>query len=150
MIRLDVCIAVDRLPSGFTWDSIPEWALRYECFLGDVQLEVGSADFSTDWGWVPVLDFALGIASLLDTLEPGGSSCFEFTESEAWIQFARVGDVVRVTSSYSGQVALADIVEFRAAARDLARRVGERVGSKHPQLRRNHDFLSGLRRVGAE
>jgi len=41
--------------------SASESELRYSLFLGDVVFRVGDADFSANWGWVPVLDFALGL-----------------------------------------------------------------------------------------
>ena len=123
--------------------------LRYDCFLGDLQFKVGDLDFSTHWGWVPVLDFALGISSLLDLLEPGDSRVFEFTESEAVIQLSRIGDSVEVASSYSPGTARVDAEELRAAVRDFVRNLGRRLGAKHPSLLQNAEFLGALRQAGA-
>ena len=148
MIKLDAEISSNRLPSTFTWDSVPEWALRYDCFLGDVRFSIGKVDFSTQWGWVPVLDFALAISNLLDSLEPGSSRDLEFTESEASIRFTRVNDVVAVTSTYSPGSASVDVHEIRAVARDFVQRLGFRLSEEHPALKENTEFLDALRRAG--
>jgi hypothetical protein len=29
--------------------------LRYRSLLGDVEFRIGDADFSTQWGWIPLL-----------------------------------------------------------------------------------------------
>jgi len=74
MIRLNAVVASDHLGSDFSWETVPEWVLRYECFLGDVTFKIDNVDFSTHWGWVPVLDFALGLSSALGGLESGAGS----------------------------------------------------------------------------
>ena len=94
MIRLNAVVASDHLGSDFSWETVPEWVLRYECFLGDVTFKIDNVDFSTHWGWVPVLDFALGLSSALDGLESGKSGIFEFTESEAFIRCSRSDHMV--------------------------------------------------------
>lgn len=149
MITLDAVVASDQLDTGFTWATAPEWALRYECFLGDLRFKIDGADFSTHWGWVPVLDFALAMSSLLDALEPGEAQTFEFTESEAFIRLSRTEDFVEVSASYLPVTARVQLEDLRTAARDFARRLGGRLGDEHPALRQNEEFLGALRRAEA-
>lgn len=149
MITLDAVVTKDQLGGEFTWDDVPAWALRYECFLGDIRFEVDEVDFSTHWGWVPVLDFALGMSNLLDALEHGSEQTFEFTESEAVIRMKRIDGLVELTTSYSPGVMRVDVGELREAARDLVRRLGSRFGAEHPALANNEDFQAALRQVGA-
>jgi hypothetical protein len=149
MITLDAVVTKDQLDGEFTWDDIPTWALRYECFLGDIRFEVDKVDFSTHWGWVPVLDFALGMSNLLNALEHDSEQTFEFTESEAVIRIRRTDGIVELTTSYSPGVMRVDVGELREATRDLAQRLGTRFGSEHPALANNEEFQAALRQVGA-
>lgn len=68
--------------------------------LGDVIFIVYEVDLSARWGWVPVLDFALGLDAIVDALAPegAGDEVFEFTESDATIVFRRDGDKVEPRS----------------------------------------------------
>jgi hypothetical protein len=42
-----------------------ETDLRYRSLLGDVEFRIGDADFSAQRGWIPLLDFAIGLTGLL-------------------------------------------------------------------------------------
>jgi len=66
VLLLDAAVTLDGLAEEFTWENVPDWALRYDCFLGDVRFLKGDVDFSTRWGWVPVWDFALSMVNLID------------------------------------------------------------------------------------
>lgn len=115
-----------------------EGVLRYEAFLGDVGVRIDAVDFSTNWGWVPILDFAMGLETAIADLEGGEQrSVFEFTESDDAIRFVREGDLVCVSTTYrKGQPRL-PFEELRAAVSAFATRVRDRVCGEWPELKRN-------------
>lgn len=89
-------------PSEISLADADEMTLRYNAFLGDVVFKVGSIDFSTHWGWVPILDFAICILSVVEDLSTSREqSSIEFTESEAELTFQRIHDLVLITSNYN-------------------------------------------------
>lgn len=148
MITLDATVLSDViLGTDLTWETVPERVLRYDCFLGDVRFEVGETDFSTHWGWVPVLDFALSMSSLLADLAPDDSRLFEFTESEAFIRLHRVGQIVQVSASYVRPTADVGFRELQAAVDTFTHQLAGRLAQEHPALLRNSEFANAIRRA---
>ena len=125
-----------------------EGTLHYELFLGDVCLRVENADFSTDWGWVPVLDFALGLVRVIRSLAPGTCEVFEFTESEASLYFTRsIDDQVVVSANYSSATATVSYGELLNRARGFLRRVVIELQNAYPALTKNPSFDVASREV---
>lgn len=122
-----------------------EMTLRYDCFLGDVVLVVGELDLSARWGWVPVLDFALGLRSVAGDLAAAGEQVFEFTESDATIEFRRKGAAVEISSSYVDGAAEVAHVDFSLQAEQFLARVVEELGRAHPELADNAFFAELVR-----
>lgn len=145
MITLEAVSTFDQLPTGQSWESVPMWNLRYDHFLGDIVFKIDDCDFSTRWGWVPVLDFALGFNRLLTSLTSDGSATFEFTESEATLTLRRSLDVVALTSSYSSGVARVDVKVLRVVVYDFVSRIRDRLLVEHPSLARNEDLNEAFR-----
>lgn len=146
MIRLDYELSPDwnRSATGAELQCADETALRYDCFLGDVVLILDGTDFSAQWGWVPVLDFALGLRAVADGLDNGVKELFEFTESDAAIVFRRQDDMIRVEVDYAGLAAEVSYVDFSLAVeRFLARVVADLVNTC-TELASN-PFIVGLR-----
>ena len=83
MITLDYILDPAPNDAEANLAEVDELRLRYDCFPGDVVFVVGAVDLSARWGWVPILDFAVGIKQIADGL--GGEDRFEFTESDATI-----------------------------------------------------------------
>jgi hypothetical protein len=118
--------------------------LRYDLFLGNVVFRIGDADFSADWGWVPVLDFALGLEHAIGELLRGRRIVeFEFTESERVIQFQRQNDDIVVSASYAPYGADIALGELADAMRSFRKQVIEDLSSRYPALRMN----SAMRRI---
>lgn len=145
MIDLDFALQEESHPPGVDWRSVSELELRYYCFIGDVILRVGGVDFSTDWGWVPVLDFAIAARQIGDGVALGHAEEFDFTESAEVIQFDLVEqDRVRVQSSYAPGAGLVSLGEFDAAVRSLLRRVREVIERAYPDLLLNRHYRRSL------
>jgi hypothetical protein len=92
-----------------------ETALRYNVLLGDIKLRIDGVELGTDFGWVPLVDFAVSLMQIAKEL--GSSSnkkaTFDFTESDAAIRFDRRGRIVEISPSYnpaSGSVSFDDFV----------------------------------------
>lgn len=116
-----------------------EWQLRYDCFLGDVIFIVYELDLSGRWGWVPVLDFALGLDAIIDALGAGDEveELFEFTESGASISFRRTGDRVEIDASYVPDVATVGYADLRGEVKRFLLRVLEGLIGEHRELATN-------------
>ena len=97
--------------------------LRYGAFLGDILFTIDDADFSSRWGWIPILDFALGINWVLSRLPTAGYEVFEFTESGAELRFELTDNEVEVRSNYVPAIARVPLDDLRAAAHQLNEQV---------------------------
>jgi hypothetical protein len=104
-------------------------------------LGTDQTDLSADWGWIPLVDFALALREIADALsESEGSETFEFTESEATLQFDRVGDKVVITSSYRPGEVTVPFSDFRKQVDEFARRLDKELLQRHPELGLNPDY----------
>lgn len=116
-----------------------EWVLRYDYFLGDAIFMVYEMDLSARWGWVPVLDFAVALDTIVDALAAGDEAeeLFEFTESDASISFRRVGALVEIDASYVPGVATVGYADFQGEAKRFLLRVLEGLIGQHRELATN-------------
>ena len=112
--------------------------------------KIDDVDFSTHWEWAPVLNFALGPSSILDGLESGKSSIFEFTESEAFIRCGRSDDIVGVSASFSPGIARVPFEEIRVVVLEFVDQLADRLRTEHPGLKSNIEFVAAVARAGAE
>ena len=135
MITLDYILDPAPNDAEANLAEVDELRLRYDCFPGDVVFVVGAVDLSARWGWVPILDFAVGIKQIADGL--GGEDRFEFTESDATIAFHRDGDLVRVSADYVPDSAVVPLAELQTATDVFLRRVVADLTSRHPELAEN-------------
>jgi hypothetical protein len=81
-------------------DTIDAMSLHYDYFLGDILFRVGEHNLDADWGWVPVLDFAICMRKIVHLLDAGKPQVFEFTESDAYIKMEREGSRVVLYTNY--------------------------------------------------
>jgi hypothetical protein len=109
-------------------------ALHYDLFLGDVIFRSNGADFSARWDWVPVLDFAMSLLRIARKLRSSDSQRFEFTESEAALDFERHGDQVQISSSYSPGSVLVPYEDFRRATGEFAVKVVKELAAEYPEV----------------
>jgi len=124
------------------WKTADETTLRYEAFLGDQILIVNGVDFSAKWGWVPLMDFAACLVRIVKGLEAGESELvFEFTESDAQLQFNRQGNNVLITSNYNNGKATVRLDELKKAANLHAERVLNEAMNSYPALKANRSLM---------
>ncbi len=122
-----------------------EMTLRYDCFLGDVVFEVDGADLGARWGWVPVLDFALSLRAIAGGLVVDARETFEFTESDAAIEFERQAENVTLEASYAPARAVVSHVELSLQAERFLARVVNDLTRSYPELSDNK-FIAGVSR----
>lgn len=150
MIQLDYQIGTDwaRNLSEADLETADESVLRYDAFLGDVIFRADGADFSARWGWIPVLDFAISLQAIVETLATASgnhSEKFEFTESEAHIAFIRDEENVELRADYASETAVVSYVELRAAVESFLRRVVDELVDAYPALSSNPNMAAFLR-----
>jgi hypothetical protein len=115
-----------------------ETDLRYYVAPGDIILRDNQTDLSANWGWIPLIDFALALRDIAESLaEADGSQIFEFTESEATLEFKRQGEEVTISGSYAPGKVIAPWPTFKEQVRELARRLDAELVAKRPELGRN-------------
>jgi hypothetical protein len=119
-------------------------SLRYRLFPGDIYIRDDGVDFSAVWGWVPVLDFALSMKVIAEALEQEKSVQFEFTESNAALDFRRDGDNVEITATYVPGVIRVPVREFRDQVRAFARRVISELCTQNLRLAANPEIRRHL------
>jgi hypothetical protein len=126
-----------------------ETGLRFYAATGDIVLRNDQADLSARWGWIPLIDFALALLEIIEALAVNdGSQTFEFTESDATLQFDRRGEEIAIRGSYAvGEITL-PFAAFTDRATDFARRLDAELLAKRPELKLNLAYqafrLSGL------
>jgi hypothetical protein len=126
-----------------------ETELRYYAATGDIIVRNDQADLSARWGWIPLIDFALALRKIAATLTiEQGRETFEFTESDATLQFDRHGHGMTITGSYAAGEISVSFTVFVDQAKDFARRLDAELVAKRPELKLNPVYeafkLSGL------
>src|SRR6266478_1771391 len=131
-MRMDFRLSEDWDEDFADMATVEETDLRYYVAQGDVVLGTDQTDLSADWGWIPLIDFALALREIAEALsESEGSETFEFTESEATLQFDRIGDEIVITSSYAPGELRAPFSAFRNQVDEFARRLNSELLQKH-------------------
>jgi len=126
-----------------------ETDLRYYAATGDIILRKDRTDLSARWGWIPLIDFALAMRTISEALAVReGSETFEFTESEAKLQFERRGQEMTISGSYAPGEITIPFTAFVEKARDFGQRLDAELLAKRPELGQNPVYqafkLSGL------
>jgi hypothetical protein len=126
-------------------------SLRYDLFCGDVYLEADGRDLSTDWGWVPVLDFAWALCDVVEQLDrdPQGSRAsavqsadLDFTQNTELLRFARRFGWVEIGATWlrDAEPAVVRHAELRREARDFLQDVLADLIDLHDGLADNPDI----------
>ena len=137
-MHLDYRLSEDWNEDTMDLSTVAEADLRYYVAPGDIILRANQTDLSAMWGWIPLIDFALALREIEESLAVAeGSETFEFTESEATLEFERRGQEVAISGSYAPGEVTVPLSVFREQVRELARRLDADLLAKHPELGRN-------------
>jgi hypothetical protein len=126
----------------------PSYQLFFSCFVGDVELVIGDADFSADFGWIATLSFGIGMLHSLRRLPVGGVSHAGFLESEDRIDFQLEGSLVRVSCTYADSVATIEHGDLTRLATDALVELLRGLEAKYPGLRENRELHKQLSDLG--
>jgi NAD(P)-dependent dehydrogenase (short-subunit alcohol dehydrogenase family) len=139
-MKLDFRLAESGTNIG-NWSHADEEDFRYRVALGDLILEIDSANFGTNWGWIPLVDLAASLRQIAEELQHHDrTETFEFTESEAWLRFTRRGNRVIITASYSPGNAQVEYSQFVHAVERLSKRLRTELLRLNPALAKNPAF----------
>jgi hypothetical protein len=128
-------------PGTGHWSSATDEDLRYRLALGDLIFHVGEKDFSAAWGWIPLIDLAASLTTIVRQLEHESTSeTFEFTESDAWIRFERKDSKVIISTSYQSGSVEASLSELKVKAQQFREKLKTELVTKYPEIERNHHF----------
>ena len=130
---------------GLNLSTADETALRYDAFMGDIIFQIGDADFSMDWGWIPILDFAACLVNISDEILRGSEyEAFDFTESDAEIIFkCGTGDVI-VSATYTDAKATINISDLVELTHTFLNKVTKDFTLNYPEICKNPAFLKVL------
>ncbi|HEX3445005.1 MAG TPA: hypothetical protein VHS80_09830 [Chthoniobacterales bacterium] len=139
-MKLDFRLA-EPTTNAQSWSHADEEDFRYRVALGDLILEIGSKNFGTNWGWVPLIDLAASLREIARKLQHSGrTETFEFTESESWLRFSREGDRVIITASYSPGEAQVEYSRFVDAVKNLRKELRNELVQRNSRLSENPAF----------
>jgi hypothetical protein len=129
-------------------EAAPGYMLFFSCFMGDVDLSLGGVEFSTNFGWVSTLGFALAFLGVVDELPVEGESKVSFQEDTAWIRLQRSRDRVHVSCSYSTNEQTVAYEELLGLSRVGLRDLLDTLYLRFPALERNQTLRDSLGQVG--
>jgi len=111
--------------------------LLYKVLLGDFRFLDETADFSSKWGWVPIVNFAASLKQVADAIghHHRSDELLSFTESDAFLQFVLRDNKVHVSASYAGGEISSTLDEFSSV-------VDSYVSDTHRRLIRDYSALS--------
>jgi hypothetical protein len=151
MIEIDYRLSPPWSEGEATLDlaAADETALRYRAFPGDQILRIDGVEFSAEWGWVPLLDFASALVEAVARLESGAAdAAIDFTENDARIMLRGDGAAIAVSCTFRDGVARIGRAELAAAARNHAARLLADLSGRFPRLRANSDLTRWYPREG--
>lgn len=127
---------------------IDESSLRYYLFPGSVYLDCSVARLEFDWGWIPLLDFAICLSGVVENLNKAakGIEEFDFTESENTITCTRDGNLVKVDASSTEESLVVSWTEFREGFKRFHKNVFADALVLMPDLENNVTFLEYARK----
>jgi hypothetical protein len=120
---------------------LSEEDLRYRFFLGDIELSVGDCNFGTSWGWVPILDFAIGLRWAIREMRQCSKSTFEFTESEHALSLRDASTVISISASYAECVGECTYAELNSVSLEFAERVVNDIAHVAPEVTKSEAFI---------
>lgn len=126
----------------------PGYQLFFSCFMGDVDLFLKGVDFSTNFGWVSTLGFALAFLGAVRRLPTESESLVSFQEDAAWIRFQMSRHGVHVSCSYSKHEQKVPSGELLELARDGLKSLLDTLYARFPALSENETLRESLSQVG--
>lgn len=119
----------------------------YDLFWGDAFLKSDTGELKLNWGWLPLLDFSCALLHIyIDIFKTGGHNKqdFQFTDTDGEIYFERLGNLIKISTSYSAENLSVEVNEFRVEIRNFFVMITDRIKFEFPEVIENKYFLSLL------
>ena len=140
MFNLDYRLTDDFSSTRRRLKNADEMDLRYDYFTGDIILENENCSFSTEWGWVTLLDFAASMKAIALDMGSNNIDEFEFTESDDKLIFKLSEHEIHISSSYKEGEIIVDLAQFKQACSALIERLSSELLRLYPELNENISF----------
>jgi hypothetical protein len=126
-----------------------ETAIRYNLFLGSLILKKEDKSIVIDWDWVPLIDFAICLRTICNSLlkKMHSEEEFEFTESDSRIMFQKDGDKITIATSFSDEIIEISFEEFQKAVSKFYKEVIFEAVEKNKEIKNNDSFIEYLKEV---
>jgi len=141
-ININYQLSLGFQPENLDFARMDESDLRYGFFTGSVRFCGRDVTLRFDWGWIPLIDFAICLSDIgrnLSQTETGIEE-FTFTESDDTISFKRFNDLLQIEASTSDQIVYTTSSEFQNAVVNFCNRVFLDAISRYPDLRKDKWF----------
>jgi hypothetical protein len=152
MINIDYSLNYADLNKLETYDlsKVDLTHLDYYLFTGDIIFKINEMDFSVNWGWIPILGFAMQLYDISKKISSAKVSKLNFTESDDDIFFEMSNnDDVRITASYVGSNAIISVVELHRETRDFLIKVLYDLENRWSDLSDNIYYQQILKKVNS-
>ncbi|MFQ6328007.1 hypothetical protein ACLMAL_17965 [Nocardia sp. CWNU-33] len=117
--------------------------LRWYYFMSDIVFTIGDVDLTPPWSWTPVFDFLWSMKGVLRYLDRGERSTIGFNENAELIEFRPEGEFIRVSCTYTTDVAVCRADELARAWLTFTQSVCAVLAAEYPALAANL-ALAGL------
>lgn len=126
--------------------NVDDASLRYHLFLGGIILKKDFETINFDWDWIPLLDFAICLQNISNSLlgKTQGEEEFEFTESDSKISFARDREKIIIRSSLSNEILDVEFHEFQSTVRKFYKQLILEIAEKNRNIKDNDAFVRYL------
>lgn len=110
-------------------DNITEEEIQYDFLLGNLSLLTSSTEIKMDWEWIPLLDFAYCMQGIVNNLKGNDTAkeYFEFTENAETLEFLKLSEQLKITSSFSSMMMEIRFSDFEKGVYDFHFRLSEYV-----------------------
>ncbi len=153
MITLDYNFNDADLNRLETYDlsKVDNTQLDYYLFTGDIIFKINEMDFSANWGWIPILGFAMNLYDISKKISSVKESRLSFTENEDYIFFEMINkDYIRLTASYTGSFAVISLVELHCESRNFLLKVLCDLRSRWSDLNDNLFYKLIMQKVNSD
>jgi len=105
-------------------------------FPGDIGIITDDAEFETNFGWVPILHFAMSMVTIHEELTAADHVVgrYVFTEATEVLSFRRNGMQVMIAPSFRSTRMTCSVEELRSAIKAFVPQVLSGIGSEYPAL----------------
>lgn len=141
MFRIEYKIEEDSI----SIENISEEDIQYNSFTGFVSFHSSDLIIDIHWDWIPLLDFAFCLHSILKSFQSkiNDKQIFEFTENDEYLMFSLDENRVNISGSFSSiqiNTTLDEfengVCEFHLSISDFVR--SKLVGKNIPEFLQNY------------